>query len=1121
MNARTRNSPPQLGAKPGCSLHSGNREQKCRLSGPAIKESDQGKLSLVAGYPVRAGTSALPVGVTVDAEMLCGRKVEGQVSSFSAEPNVSSTKEFVKKSGVTLSPSTQIVFDSLIWPILARKGKFKTQKDFGKFGRSAVELAKCLQHYESRDFKENTELFRKDYVQDIVKFFNDTLLCRVAGDATLPGEPACYDGTKLYTGYIKVFIDRKVLKHDTGFIYSLQKGTKQAWPALGWSKMLSALEKHSKRLSRPRVGIPDDLRKMIGIVSRETFQNIDTKLLVKCLPSAAACYESSRADSGHLGLFEPIPQIKDLKEQIFKVKLRRTRILKGDKFILPGLSDDPEHCGKTLCHLYPLCNAQLPGFHSEAPEEIAFNETAYGCSVYGYHAAVAHAVIPSFSERREVVTEYHVINYFPLGRGILPADILKKILFMAGLCSLGPDLGLPQFWDATLYRRFPDFKLNVQKQINLNLFSYRKRVFQESGTEFERQYLEHKIRMQYISECRASPSNCGRSVERDLLVQLCCFEARNDWACDNVHAAMDLWGAEREEDIIEPEDARLPGEDDYISTILGLDQFDFHWWVCNSKILRCEGGPVKGVNDVSVVAIPEPGKYRIISKGNGYANTYVQPLQGAMIDCIKNAKWSTMRDQDLTEHVNSIYGEMKEVTKVIRSVDYEAATDLLNVECTEACIVGLPEDVQGIATRAFDMDGSCVDYSNLLRGYNKSLKKERAGVKSVHIRLLDVPFTNGQLMGHPLSFPFLCVVNRAVYLTTLNRWVQKRYALPIQLAPDCTKAAWRTKFEHWEIDTDVDTLYHLTVNDWVRDQLSERDRLTELLSRNLIVNGDDMLFMPPDEEFCSIFSQVSSAAGFLSSKGKDYKSEQLAMINSQVFHLRKGGLERVGYLNQRFLFGNNVKKGATGSQEKSFDSHADSSRASRPAKATSACTPTDVAKDVNKMVSLAPWTGAVVPAIMRRFKLKRRVNWYLPRHLGGIGLDLSQVPFTRVTREQRQFAAEFVAHPEFDLFYKVGRKLNVAKVAKTLLKYRMVPYEEGPLEPGSSLDSNDAWLNRLAYYTQCEGPYLGDLDVFELRRSTDYRLKPMSFEGIEKYWRVNYISQDTLPCPSFGVLKYC
>lgn len=105
---------------------------------------------------------------------------------------------------------------------------------------------------------------------------------------------------------------------------------------------------------------------------------------------------------------------------------------------------------------------------------------------------------------------------------------------------------------------------------------------------------------------------------------------------------------------------------------------------------------------------------------------------------------------------------------------------------------------------------------------------------------------NGQLMGSVLSFPILCVINVACYAAALEEY--------------------RVKYP-----TRVFTEVYLPGG------------LLNLASLPVLVNGDDVSFFCPDEEFYETWSRKVSSAGFKKSLGKNYRSRQFVTINSKMF----------------------------------------------------------------------------------------------------------------------------------------------------------------------------------------------------------------------------------------------
>jgi len=114
-------------------------------------------------------------------------------------------------------------------------------------------------------------------------------------------------------------------------------------------------------------------------------------------------------------------------------------------------------------------------------------------------------------------------------------------------------------------------------------------------------------------------------------------------------------------------------------------------------------------------------------------------------------------------------------------------------------------------------------------------------------------------MGHPLSFPLLCVTNLAVYFHSVKLWKEK---LTRRLLKHCRG------FDRRQL---------------IRRELARR---AKILRQNVLVNGDDILFKCDDLLF-DIFRETAASCGLKISQGKNYRSKLLCMINSQLF-VRRG-----------------------------------------------------------------------------------------------------------------------------------------------------------------------------------------------------------------------------------------
>jgi hypothetical protein len=198
-----------------------------------------------------------------------------------------------------------------------------------------------------------------------------------------------------------------------------------------------------------------------------------------------------------------------------------------------------------------------------------------------------------------------------------------------------------------------------------------------------------------------------------------------------------------------------------------------------------------------------------------------------------------------------------------------------------------------------------------------------ASLVYVDEKVAHVEQRNGQLMGHPLSFPILCILNLAALKTALRR--ARRYEM-------LTAAQARFILE------------------------------------KTTINGDDILF-PCPPEFCDLWERTTKEMGLTLSVGKSYASEYFAVINSRQFiQHRKGDLQRIEYANLGLIFNHNLKK--RGAEKTPFEiGHALNEM-------LEFC-PMAIAflPDAMRHRSIGLPLGGYVP------------NFFVPAHYGGYGVD--------------------------------------------------------------------------------------------------------------------------------------
>jgi hypothetical protein len=456
---------------------------------------------------------------------------------------------------------------------------------------------------------------------------------------------------------------------------------------------------------------------------------------------------------------------------------------------------------------------------------------------------------------------------------------------------------------------------------------------------------------------------------------------------------------------------------------------------------------------LQVIAIPEPGKYRIITKGDGYLYSALQPLQGEMLSRWKRHPASTMLHDDLLDQVREIDEAIPGMMWC--SVDYEAATDLLKKFATEVAMEGL----QG--HQFYEL--GCASLGNGRAYYADDLFGE--GTKTV------VPAVDGQPMGHPLSFPLLCVINLAVYRCALDRWVYRVHG----------------------------------------SEGRRRRALRNQLRRRVLVNGDDMLFKC-EESFYPVFLAAATEAGLKVSQGKQYLSPDVCMINSQVYQRNAGRMERKGYLNLKLVKGVNVKSG---------DSLATPTQVGKElGRMCDHCSWASVAIPE----AMSRWDNKHMKGGKRWLGEHYYPNWGMPVHLGGMGVPRQYLNDLKVTRAQRVMAERFVQNPKMALYRMEGNHIDLGSLdlLGSMAKWKMIP---GSYVPNRhELIENDGWLNRIAFASQAAyGTSHAIADALAIRPQTfgsTWGVRPMSDNRLELFWEAQVYATGSLPdCPSVEPIR--
>lgn len=250
--------------------------------------------------------------------------------------------------------------------------------------------------------------------------------------------------------------------------------------------------------------------------------------------------------------------------------------------------------------------------------------------------------------------------------------------------------------------------------------------------------------------------------------------------------------------------------------------------------------------EVSIMAVLEPLKVRVISKGNALRYWVSKSFQKQMWGFLQGLPQCVLTGHPLDEtHLEGILTRERKIglefsQPMWASGDYAAATDSLDINFTKLCFEGFLSRSKGYTDDAKDVLRSVLYEQGLnypdVKGYPEIPRVMQA---------------TGQLMGSPLSFPILNMVNLICYWQSLETYLGRRLAL--------------------------------------------RDL-------PVLVNGDDILFRA-DARLYAIWTEKITNVGFKFSLGKNYLDAELLTANSQFFHFRDGKFTKLTYLNTGLLTG--------------------------------------------------------------------------------------------------------------------------------------------------------------------------------------------------------------------------
>jgi len=198
-----------------------------------------------------------------------------------------------------ITPSTKEILLSFLRVFIGKRMSREipfSNKDFQRFLNSMKYTLEQIIKYSDKFNQE----------QAYCKYWLDLYLGKVLKDCSPPTKPS-WISSSLFSGWCKNFILRCIARRDVSFVYSLQKGSKQAWPSLGPYKRIRTENLFVQRLSTPRGVIPQDMRDEVYKTSVHIFGEMMSGYSKnKFLPTGSACSQASRRLGGALSLFKPL-----------------------------------------------------------------------------------------------------------------------------------------------------------------------------------------------------------------------------------------------------------------------------------------------------------------------------------------------------------------------------------------------------------------------------------------------------------------------------------------------------------------------------------------------------------------------------------------------------------------------------------------------------------------------------------------------------------------------------------------------------------------------------------------------------------------------------------------------
>ncbi len=429
--------------------------------------------------------------------------------------------------------------------------------------------------------------------------------------------------------------------------------------------------------------------------------------------------------------------------------------------------------------------------------------------------------------------------------------------------------------------------------------------------------------------------------------------------------------------------------------------------LANSLLKRAE----EEDNVVKYQAIPEPGKFRVITAGREAIYTAMRPFQKWLIKQWKNSRFSTMVATPLDKILK--LKKWKREGDLYFSGDYDSATDGLSIQSTLVCIQRVLENL-GLCS-SFEGE-SFPEFTPLAYLIIRSF----AGADIEYPDGSKIKQRRGQLMGHPVSFPLLCIINLSTYM---------------------------------------------------RAGLERNDSEDGMLMKKVLINGDDILMLG-GAQLGDRWRVAAEAVGLTVNEAKTYVSKRYALINSVFVDMDSEKV--ISYMPLSVSIGHNVKKGdgiteMLGMMPQIWDLACNAPKSSLwPERGCDRVCQRLLLKRIPKL--LPRRKGC------RDFsRLEFTPNYFISKKLGGLGLSIPSKWSWTINNQQRRVATYFALHRDETAIIERGieNPFAVSQALKKLAKIRPSRdvYEDCAIEgvewSGPLLEEEDAGLQLDKQLAKC------------------------------------------------------